>query len=446
MDERQRRIFQLALPIIGGMVSQNVLNLVDLAMVGSLGDPAVAAIGVGSFANFLATAFITGLSPGVQAMASRRKGEGKLGEAARPLNGALVIAATIGIPASIVLYFLVPALFPILNPDPEVVGNGVPYLQARIVAMTAVGMNFAFRGYWNGVDLSKLYLRTLLFMHASNILLNWVFIFGNLGAPELGAPGAGVASAIATYAGTGFYFVLGYRHARGAGFLKSLPSRQTLRTVLRLGIPTGFQQLAFAAGYNALFWILGHIDYGGVSHSTADVAAANAILNLTLVAILPGLGLGIAAATLVGQALGRKDPDDAYRWGWDVVKVAIVIMGALGLPMLLIPDIVLSPFLHEAETLTMARAPLRLVGAAIAADAVGMVLMNAMLGAGATRTTMVVSVTLQWGLFLPVAFVLGPVLGFGLFPIWAAQVGYRVLTAVAFTVLWRRRGWANIEV
>jgi putative MATE family efflux protein len=326
------------------------------------------------------------------------------------------------------------------------VSNGVPYLQARIVAMTAVGMNFAFRGYWNGVDLSKLYLRTLLFMHACNIALNWVFIFGNLGAPELGAAGAGVASAIATYAGTAFYFVLGRRHARDAGFLSKMPDRKTLRTILRLGIPTGLQQLAFAAGFNVLFWILGHIDYGTPGHSTEQVAAANAIINLTLVALLPGLGLGIAAATLVGQALGRKDVDDAHRWGWDVVKTAMLIMGALGLPMLLVPDLVLSPFLHDPQTVAVARAPLRLVGAAIALDAIGMVLMNALQGAGATRVSMVVSVALQWGLFLPVAFVLGPVLGYGLLPIWAAQVGYRGLVAGAFTILWQRRGWAGIEV
>ena len=75
--DRSKRIMALALPIIGGMVSQNVLNLVDTAMVGHLGDAALAAVGFGGFATFMATAFITGLSSGVQAMASRRLGEGR---------------------------------------------------------------------------------------------------------------------------------------------------------------------------------------------------------------------------------------------------------------------------------------------------------------------------------------------------------------------------------
>ena len=73
--DRLRRIFSIALPIMGGMASQNVLNLVDTGMVGSLGDAALAAVGMGSFANFMSTAFITGMAAGVQAMSSRRMGE-----------------------------------------------------------------------------------------------------------------------------------------------------------------------------------------------------------------------------------------------------------------------------------------------------------------------------------------------------------------------------------
>jgi MATE family multidrug resistance protein len=446
MRDRDRTILALALPIIGGMVSQNITNLIDLAMVGSLGDAAVAAVGIGSFANFMAIAFITGLSAGVQAIAARRMGEGRVTETAVPLNGALVIALAIGAPLTVVLFLLVPSFYPLLNPDPAVAAEGVPYLQARLCSIVAVGMNFAFRGYWNGVNLSRLYLRTLIVMHAVNIFLNWVLIFGNLGAPELGAYGAGISNTISMYVGTFTYFSLALRHARGAGFLRGLPGREAFRTIARLAAPTGVQQFMFASGYTALFWILGHIGMRDTVHSTAEVAAANALVNVTLVAVLPGIGLGITAASLVGQALGRGDPNDAYRWGWDVVRVGVFVMGLLGLPMLIAPDAILWPFLHDPETLAIARAPLRLIGASIAIDAVGMVLMNALLGAGASRLSLVVSVATQWLVFLPIAFVLGPVLGFGLFWIWLAQVGYRVLFASAFAAIWRRRAWAAIEV
>ncbi len=446
MRDRTKRILGIALPIIGGMVSQNVLNLVDLAMVATEGDAAVAAVGVGGFANFLAFSFLTGLSAGVQSIAARRKGEGRDSETAIPLNAALLLGLAIGIPLSMVLYRLVPWFFPLQNPDPAVLDVGVPYLQVRLIAMCAVAMNFSFRGYWNAVDLSKLYLRTLVVMHACNIFLNWVLIFGNLGAPRLGAYGAGVSSAIATYVGAAFYIWLGIRHARGAGFLRGLPDRKTFRTIITLALPNGLQQFMFAAGFNVLFWILGHIAMGEGGHSTVDVAAANALVNVTLVALLPGIALGIAAASLVGQALGRKDPEDAYQWGWDVAKIAVFVMGGLGLPMAIAPDLVLSPFLHSETALAAARWPMRLVGLLIALDGIGMVLMNAMLGAGASRRVMILSVTLQWGLFLPVAFVLGPILGFGLLPIWIAQLSYRSINAVAFSLLWKRKGWASIEL
>jgi len=433
-------ILGLALPIVGGMVSQNVLNLVDTAMVGTLGAAALAAVGMASFANFMSQAFITGLATGVQAMAARRLGEGRGHETAVPLNGGLLMAAGLALPWCVLLFWAAPYLFPYLNSDPAVIQEGVPYFRARLLGMAAVGMNFAFRGYWNGVNLSRLYLQTLLIMHTCNIALNYILIFGKFGAPELGAMGAGLGTTISTWIGTAVYVVLGLRHAREAGFLRGLPDRATLRTMLGLSVPSGIQQFFFAAGFTALFWIIGKV-------GTVELAGANVLINVTLVAILPGLGLGLAAASLVGQALGRGDPDDARRWGWDTVKVAIVLMGLLGLPMWIAPELVLSVFLGDApEALAVARLPLQVVGATIFFDAVGMVLLNALLGAGASRQVMVVSVGAQWGLFLPAAWIVGPMLGGGLIAIWIAQVVYRAIQALTFGVIWQRGRWASIRV
>ena len=179
--DRLDRILGLALPIVGGMISQNVLNLVDTAMVGTLGDAALAAVGIGGFANFMFMALLLGLATGVQVQASRRKGEGKLAETASPLNGGLLLICLAAPALSAVLYWSVPLIYPWLNGDPEVIAQGVPYLQARVLAIVFVGANFCFRGYWNAVDLPRLYMGTIITMHAANIFMNWVFIFGNLG-------------------------------------------------------------------------------------------------------------------------------------------------------------------------------------------------------------------------------------------------------------------------
>jgi len=435
--QRLRTILALALPIIGGMASQNVLNLVDTAMVGLLGAPQLAAVGMGSFANFMATAFIMGLSAGVQALAARRLGEGRVDETAMPLNGGLLLAVLVAVPWSLLLIVFADRLFPFLVQDPQVVELGIPYLRARLVAMVALGMNFSFRGYWNGVNLSRVYMRTLIVMHLSNIFLNWVLIFGKLGLPAFGSTGAGMGSAIATFLGVGMYIVQARVLARDSGFLSGLPDRRTLASLLRLSVPTGIQQTFFATGMTVLFWIFGRI-------GTAELAASTVLVHLLLVAILPGLGFGMASASLVGQALGRDDVADARRWAWNVGALAMVVVGLLATVGLLFPSFLLGFFLHEAETLTLARLPLQILAATMWWDTLGLVLMNSLLGAGDNRRVMAVTVSLQWGLFLPVAFLVGPSLGLGMFAVWAAQVGYRALQTAAFVVMWHRGRWAAI--
>ncbi len=437
--QRRNTIVSTALPIVGGMLSQNLLNLVDTAMVGLLGDVSLAAVGMASFGNFMATALITGMGSGVQAMAARRRGEGREGEQAVPLNGGLLLALAIGLPWCAVLMAAVPTLFPLLSDDPAVVAEGVPYLQARLTVMAAVGMNFAFRGYWNGVNLSRLYFGTLLVMHATNIGLNWVLIFGHLGAPAMGATGAGIASAVSTAVGTLTYFGLAWRHARHAGFLRVLPNRDQMRTLLRLALPAGGQQFFMATGYTVFFRIVGAV-------GTQQLAAANVVLNVMLVGLLPGIGLGISAASLVGQALGRGDAQDARQWGWEVVQVAMVVMVLLGLPMVFFPDLVLSVFLHTPETVDIARPALRLTGGLLVLDAVGMVLLNALQGAGATRRAALVAILCQWGIGIPMAYALGPGLGLDLGWIWASQAVYRGCQAAIFVWTWRGSSWTRIVV
>jgi len=94
----------------------------------------------------------------------------------------------------------------------------------------------------------------------------------------------------------------------------------------------------------------------------------------------------------------------------------------------------------------LARFPLRLLGATMAVETLGSVLMNALLGAGASKTVMIVSISLQWGVFLPVAFVVGPVMGFGMSAVWGAQVGYRCLQGLIFVTIWRSRRWIDLKV
>lgn len=436
---RRQRILGLALPIIGGMVSQNLLNIVDTAMVGFLGDSALAAVGLGGFVVFMCQALILGISTGVQSSAARKKGEGRVDRAAAILNTALLLVLVIAPIFSLILMQIVPTLFPYLNSDAAVIEHGVPYLEWRLGAIVFVGMNFAFRGYWNALDMSRVYMTTLILMHACNIVLNYVLIFGNFGAPAYGVAGAGMASAISMAIGTAIYFVLGCRHAAKNGFLKGLATRQETISLVRISLPAGLQQLFFSAGLVAMFWIIGKV-------GTPELAAANVLITVLLFAILPGLAMGIACATLVGQALGRKEPEDAYQWAWDVAKVTAVLLTVLGIPMWLIPDLVSSVFIHNPETRELARWPMRLIGLTMPVEAMVFVFMHALLGAGDARRVMLVGIGSQWLLFLPLAYFFGPVLGFGLFTIWLLQGGSRALSAFMYVTMWRGRHWQRIVV
>jgi multidrug resistance protein, MATE family len=421
------------------MMSQNLLNLVDTAMVGHLGDAALAAVGLGGFVSFMSMAIVLGIAVGVQATAARRKGEGRYAEMAVALNAGLLVVFCVGPVLSAILYQLVPGFYPYLSSDPEVIAAGVPYLQIRILAIIFVASNFAFRGYWNAVDQSRLYMFTLLIMHACNISLNYVLIFGKFGFPELGTTGAGIGTAVSTAIGTATYIFLGFKYARGEGFFQKRPSRKDFGQIIRLSLPSGIQQFFFSAGMTAMYLIIGRI-------GTSELAAANVLLNITLVAMLPGMAFGLSSATLVGQALGRGDPADAKQWAWDVMKVALVLLGVMGIPMFLAPDLILGIFLHDPATLDLARAPMRLIGATMAVEATGIVMMHSLLGAGDVHRVMRISISYQWLFFLPAAYLVGPIMGYGLMGVWTLNIIYRTLLAGTFALLWRRGKWASIKI
>lgn len=429
----------LGLPIMGGMLSQSLLNLVDAAMVGSLGQAALAGVGLGGYVNFMAIALVMGLGVGVQATVARRRGQGLVDQSAEPLNNGLLIAALIALPLSLLCWFNAEAILALLSDDPEVTAIGADYFRWRALAIIAVGCNFAFRGYWNGIRQTGRYLQILVVMHIFNVVISYGLIFGRFGLPEMGAEGSGLGTTLAMFLGTALYFTLTWFRGRRQGFLRRLPPLAELRLMLRLSLPNSLQQLFFATGVTVLFWIIGQI-------GTAELAVAHILINLALLLILPGVGMGMAATTLVSHSLGAGQPQDAYRWGWDVVKVAALMLFLLGLPFWLMPQLVLQIFTQDPELLALGQWPLRITGLGMTLDATALVLTQALLGAGASRMVMGVNLGSQWLIFLPCAYLIGPVLGGGLLAVWLLQSLYRVIASVIFAILWRRKHWADIRL
>ena len=154
----------------------------------------------------------------------------------------------------------------------------------------------------------------------------------------------------------------------------------------------------------------------------------------------------MSASTLVSEALGRKDSADAYQWAWDVSAIAMVVITLIALPMLFLSEPILAIFLIEENALAVAMIPLKIVAIGLPLEALSMVMMSSLMGAGSTKVTMQISMGTQWLLFLPVAYLLGPILGYGLTAIWLAQIVYRSCQAFIFVHFWNKKNWQNIRV
>ncbi|WP_299201695.1 MATE family efflux transporter [uncultured Amphritea sp.] len=438
--QRFRTILALGLPIIGGMLSQSILNLVDAAMVGRLGETALAGVGIGGYLNFLAISLILGLSSGVQALVARRRGQNLSDEIATPLSWGIILAFIIAIPLTILFFINAEWLIALMSDDIQAQTIADEYFKYRILALLAVGLNLSFRGYWNGTNRPMVYLRILLAVQILNILISYLLIFGYLGFPAMGAPGAGLGTTISLYIGALLFALVTLPSAVNKGlFCFSLADRAGLASILRLAIPHSIQQFFFAAAIVVLFWIIGLL-------GTAQQAIGHVLINLALLLILPGVGLGVAATTLVSHSLGQHNPTLASRWGWDVIITATLIMLLLSLPMWLFPDPILRLFLATDQAVNAAHTPLMLTCLAICLDAAAIVLTQALLGAGANREVMLITTLSQWGFYLPLAWVIGPWLGYGLTGIWLLQVFHRAGSSLIFIYIWKRGNWVHIRI
>ncbi|MCW8884128.1 MAG: MATE family efflux transporter [Motiliproteus sp.] len=437
--QRIKAILVLGLPIIGGMLSQSLLNLIDTAMVGSLGENSLAGVGVGGYANFMAIALIMGLSSGVQSMVARRQGQQRFSEIAVPVNGGLFLAVIFAIPLTFIFLFFSNPLIALITDTTEVLDTAIPYFEYRLMAIPAVAISLCFRGYWNGTNRGWAYLRVLILMHILNVAISYCLIFGKAGLPEMGAAGAGLGTTIALYLGAVTYAIMTYRAANNQGLLRNIPEVSTLLGLLKLSIPSSLQQFMFATSLTVLFWIIAQI---GVQ----ELAVAQVLIHLSLLLILPAVGLGMAATTFVSHALGCKKIDHAEEIGWDVVKLTTLILLTLSLPMWIFPDQILGLFLHRQELIELARLPLMITGVAICIDTAAIVFTQALLGAGANKKVMKVTTCGQWLLYLPLAWFVGPYLGAGILGIWLVQVLHRGLSSVVFAYLWWKKDWTHIKV
>jgi putative MATE family efflux protein len=426
-----------------GMLSQSVLNLVDAAMVGNLGADALAGVGIGSYAAFLTVSLVMGLSAAVQTLVARRMGADQQDLAGKPLMAGLILGALVALPLTLIFLALSSPLMSLFSSDKDVIAIANPYFEWRTYAIIAVAFNFCFRGYWAGIGQTRGYLKVLLWMHIANIILSYLLIFG---IPSLsfnghtfegyGAVGSGMGTCLALFLGTIIYLILTLKNAAHHGFSLHIPSKATMKSLSQLAVPNSMQQGFFSLGVSILFMIIGMV-------GSEQQAIGHILINLALLLILPCVGLGIASTSLVSHALGANKEEDAYQWGWEVVRLATFLMLLLGLPISFFADSILRLFTQDQALIDLGTMPLQITGISIIFEVTAMVLIQALLGAGASKKVMAINFLMQWCLLLPLAYLVGPILGYGLLGIWCIQSLQRISSSVLYAALWRRRTWVS---
>lgn len=437
--QRRKKILALALPIMGGMLSQSLLNLVDVILVGSLGETVLAGVGVGGYAIFMLSALVAGLSSGVQSQVARRHGAKQYTIRALPLNAAMLLALLVTLPISLLGWFNASSWVALINQNSAVQIIATDYFQWRVIALLPVALTLCFRGYWNGIQQTGMYLRVIVFTHLFNILLSIWFIHGGLGIEAMGATGAALGTSLSVTAGALIWGWLTWKNACPNGFLLKLPTLNLVWQMLRLVAPNSLQQFLFAVSYAVLFWFLGQI-------STASVAVGHVLVHLSLLLILPGVGLGMAAMTLVSNSLGENQQEEAHLWGWEGMRLAVLLLAVLGLPMLIFPEAILGLFLHQNHLIELGKVPLMLTGIMITLDAAAIVFNQALQGAGAQRLVMQISLLMQWLVFLPAVWLFGIYFQWGLLGIWIFQLAYRLINSVIFIKIWQQRHWQKLDI
>jgi putative MATE family efflux protein len=439
-----RRVLRISTPAVAGLSSQMVVSVVEAAMVGRLQNTTIvlAAMGLGMLAAWAITSVFSSLATGTQVLVARRYGEREYEGAGDVLNSSLLLALFFGGVFGTPGFIFSHAIISFFSSDPAVAAAGTGYMQWRFIGLLFFLFVVSYRGFFNGIGHTKIFMYSAIIINLSNIVLNYLLVFGAFGFPAMGLTGAGCSSAISNAIGC-FYFL-------GATFLPAYRKRyryythlrvrkEVLRQIVKISSPVSFQNILILLGFLVFVAITGMI-------GTSQQAASQVVITALYMSFLPCFGFGMGAQTLVGQSLGTARRELAKRYGLEAARLATYFTLALGTVFILFPDIVIIMITTNKEIAEIARPLLRIAGAAQIFYASGIVLAHALQAAGATVYVMLIEVLTHWVIFLPVSYILGVTLGLGIEGAWLALPLY--IVSYSLLIFWKYNGgsWLTMTI
>ncbi len=456
-------VLKLAAPTVVAMLTQSVVNEIDIVFFAHLPCPessdAQAALLPSLIVLWLFGGSLSAISVGTQAWTARRMGEGKPEEAGAVLMNAWFFALTAGIVFTVGGYLAMPHIVRALIKVEAVQVAATSYLQWRLLGIVSMAVTFAFKAFFDAIGKTHVHLISAVVMNAINIVVCYLFIFGAHGAPRMGIGGAGLGGFVSTWIGLFIMVAYALKREYRVGFhpfdLKKLDRKLTWG-ILRLSIPSAIATIAVMSGFAMFSWIVSKLDAMSAAASVAaecgraqaiNSAATTDIVGVLKLTFTACLAFGTSAATLVSQSLGSGKPEDARKFGWVAVKLGLVIFGVVGIcEGLLFTRPILAFVTHSPAVQEAALLPMRTMGLCTPLIAVGMILTQALFGAGRAVFVMVVELVLHFTCLVPLAWLLGITLNLGLPGIWAAAVAY--VFGLCGVMVWKfaKGDWQHVRL
>lgn len=425
-----RALGLLAIPMVLEMSMEAVFAIVDIAFVSQLGTNAVAAVGITEALVTILYAIAIGLGMGVTAMVSRRIGEHKKEEAAQVVGQAIWVGASLSIIIGVIGASYASELLAMMGASDGVIEEGSGFTAVLLGGSASILFLFLLNAAFRGAGDAPVALRALALANGLNIILDPCLIFGWGPFPELGVTGAAVATTIGR--GIGVLYLAWYLFA-SKGRLNFRPHHLVLipaviSRMLQVSIGGVGQFLIATSSWVVLMRIV-------AMYGSAPIAAFTIALRMIEFALLPAWGLGNAAATLVGQNLGAGQPERAEACAMRATRYNLIFMSVSGVVLVVFAPWIVGLFSTDPEILHYGTACLRIFGIGYPLWAVGMIVVQALNGAGDTRTPTILNLICFWIIELPLAFTLAVYVGWGPIGVfWSTAVAELALTIIGYKV------------
>jgi putative MATE family efflux protein len=436
-----RAVLLLAVPMMLEMAMESLFAVVDVYFVSSLGASAVATVGLTESVLTLVYAVAIGLSMGTTAFVARRVGEKNPREAADAAVQAIIVALGASIPFSIAGMFFAKDILRLMGGDPWTVEHGYRFTRWMLGGNVVIMLIFILNAVFRGAGDAAIAMRVLWLSNGINIILDPALIFGWGPLPAFGIEGAGIATT--TGRGIGVLLQL-WILFRGAKHIRVLPTQirfhaSAMWTLVRTSLGGIGQFIIATSSWIGLVRIVS-------TFGSEAVAGYTIAVRIFIFTLMPAWGMSNAAATLVGQNLGAKQPERAERSVWITGFANMAFLAVVSAIYITCNEFLVRIFTSEPGVVAIGAQCLRVVSYGYIFFAWGMVMPQAFNGAGDTLTPTKINFFCFWVLEIPLAYWLAIRMGAksaGVY--WSIVIAESTAGLVAIW-LFRRGTWKQMKI